>query len=301
MLLVVDVISLLVSFNTALIVRANTLLDVTSFSFAWISGVMLLTFYIFDIYHGEVRSKQLQLLSRTAIAVVVGGALIAAIVYLVKPWEEEVLFWRGVLPVSLFLLMVMALSSRYIACTIVEKKVGNLRWLVVGSENYAYYLWKELGKGNIGGKYQYLVDEISVEDIESEFREHIVGKTDDLEEVLERGWTGILLASEATLDNTVIAKLMYERLKGVRIYDITDFYEQFLHKVPILNLKDGWFALSHGFNLLHHSIALRIKRIIDVFLAIIILILAFPLMIIIPILIKLDSKGDIIYSRKEPA
>jgi exopolysaccharide biosynthesis polyprenyl glycosylphosphotransferase len=43
---------------------------------------------------------------------------------------------------------------------------------------------------------------------------------------------------------------------------------------------------------------LRIKRIIDVFLAIIILILAFPLMIIIPILIKLDSKGDIIYSQK---
>jgi Bacterial sugar transferase len=56
-------------------------------------------------------------------------------------------------------------------------------------------------------------------------------------------------------------------LRGVRIYDLTDFYERFLFKLPLLNLRDGWLILAHGFDLLHHTIALRAKRVIDLVLS----------------------------------
>jgi hypothetical protein len=50
-----------------------------------------------------------------------------------------------------------------------------------------------------------------------------------------------------------LSELMWARLRGVRIYDLTDFYERFPFKLPVLNLRDGWLILAHGFDLLNHT------------------------------------------------
>ena len=92
-----------------------------------------------------------------------------------------------------------------------------------------------------------------------------------------------------------LSELMRARLSGVRIYDLTDFYERFLFKLPVLNLRDGWLILAHGFDLLHHTIALRAKRVIDVVLSFALMLALSPLMLVTAIAIKLDSKGPVFY------
>jgi exopolysaccharide biosynthesis polyprenyl glycosylphosphotransferase len=86
-------------------------------------------------------------------------------------------------------------------------------------------------------------------------------------------------------------------MKGVRIFDLTDFYERYFQKLPVLHLKDGWFALSHGFDLLHLNMQLRLKRIVDVSLALLTLLLTSPICILVAILIRMDSRGPVIYSQ----
>ena len=58
-----------------------------------------------------------------------------------------------------------------------------------------------------------------------------------------------------------LGDLIRSRLRGGRIYYLTDFYEHFLFKLPVLNLRDGWLILAHGFELLHHTTQLRAKRV----------------------------------------
>jgi exopolysaccharide biosynthesis polyprenyl glycosylphosphotransferase len=88
---------------------------------------------------------------------------------------------------------------------------------------------------------------------------------------------------------------MRARLRGVRIYDLVDFYERFLFKLPVLNLRDGWLILAHGFDLLHHTIQLRAKRVLDVLLSLALMLPLSPLMLVTAIVIKLDSKGPVFY------
>ena len=88
---------------------------------------------------------------------------------------------------------------------------------------------------------------------------------------------------------------MRARMHGLRIYDLTDFYERFLFKLPILSLRDRWLILAHGFDLLHHRVDLRAKRVIDVILSFVLILLLSPLMLITACAIKFDSRGTVLY------
>ena len=118
-----------------------------------------------------------------------------------------------------------------------------------------------------------------------------------LPESLERSWTGVILATEQTPGDATLSELMRARLRGVRIYDLTDFYERFLFKLPVLNLRDGWLMLAHGFDLLHHTIALRAKRVIDLALSFALMLAVSPLILVTAIAIKLDSQGPVFYGQ----
>jgi exopolysaccharide biosynthesis polyprenyl glycosylphosphotransferase len=119
-----------------------------------------------------------------------------------------------------------------------------------------------------------------------------------LPEFLERSWTGVILATEEAPGDAALGVLMRARLQGLRIYDLTDFYERFLFKLPVLSLRDRWLVLAHGFDLLHHTIELRAKRLIDVVLSSALMLVLSPLMLVTAIAIKLDSKGPVIYYQK---
>ena len=112
---------------------------------------------------------------------------------------------------------------------------------------------------------------------------------------LERSWSGVILATERAPGNAILSELMRARLRGLRIYDLTDFYERFLFKLPVGDLRDSWLILAHGFDLLHHTVQLRAKRVIDVVLSLALMLMLSPLMLISAIAIKLDSKGPVFY------
>jgi len=88
---------------------------------------------------------------------------------------------------------------------------------------------------------------------------------------------------------------MHARLKGVRVYELGDFYEYAWGKVPIYNLRDRWFAHAEGFDLIHQDIALKTKRVIDILLSVALIILVVPLFLFVSIIVKLTSKGPVLY------
>jgi sugar transferase (PEP-CTERM system associated) len=90
--------------------------------------------------------------------------------------------------------------------------------------------------------------------------------------------------------------LVMLRLRGVPIQNCHDFYERVLGKIPIMDLQPGWIVLSEGFS--RSRWIFFLKRVLDIVVSMLGLILSAPIALIAAIAIKLDSAGPILYSQE---
>jgi sugar transferase (PEP-CTERM system associated) len=86
------------------------------------------------------------------------------------------------------------------------------------------------------------------------------------------------------------------RLQGVPIEDCHSFYERLMSKISIADLHPGWIVRSKGFRRTRWIVAT--KRVMDVLVSAVGLILASPFALIAAIAIKLDSVGPVFYCQK---
>ncbi len=89
-------------------------------------------------------------------------------------------------------------------------------------------------------------------------------------------------------------QLIKLKLLNIRFEDGTLFYEKIIYALPITEfLRPSIFLFQSGFQIsLFHS---TVKRATGIIMALVILLLSFPIMLIISILIKLDSPGPVFY------
>jgi lipopolysaccharide/colanic/teichoic acid biosynthesis glycosyltransferase len=111
-------------------------------------------------------------------------------------------------------------------------------------------------------------------------------------------WAGIILLDDLAITDGQIESLMHARLTGISIQTISEFYEDVWQKVPVLHLNHRWFAITGGFGLLHEPIHRRVKRLCDLGLAGLLLVLTVPLILLIAMWIKIvGGRGAIIYKQ----
>ncbi len=293
-----DLVGLFLAFNVAHQLRVGGWLSVDSWSLVWLIAVVLIVMYIFDVYHSETQESYARLAARTVLAVVVAGVVNASLVYVVKPWEANPLFWRGILPVSMVMFLIWATVWRLLISRWMQSQSSNVRWLVLGGGDRALHFWRDFMKQRASGVLFFLTEKGQTGNTEfMNSGPKALGTLGDLDKYLRETWTGVVTAMETPLPNAIISSLMNKRLEGLRVYDLTDFYERFLQKLPVINLQDGWFAMAHGFDLLHHEMGLRIKRLIDVVFSIILMFVLLPLMVFVGICIILDSRGPVLYGQ----
>ena len=90
-----------------------------------------------------------------------------------------------------------------------------------------------------------------------------------------------------------VEELLNLRTKGVVIEDATTFYEKLTGKIAIENLKPSWMIFNGGFE---SSRRLLVgKWIISVLISILILILFAPVMLVVALFIKLESRGPVFF------
>ena len=89
------------------------------------------------------------------------------------------------------------------------------------------------------------------------------------------------------------AVLLDPRLRGLDVNNIVDFYERFSGKLWVEALSPEWFIYTNGFK--HSKASNASKRLFDMTFALLLMLLAAPLLAIIPIAIKLDSSGPVLF------
>jgi lipopolysaccharide/colanic/teichoic acid biosynthesis glycosyltransferase len=107
----------------------------------------------------------------------------------------------------------------------------------------------------------------------------------------------IILVTDYNLNNDEYSLLReYENL-GKRILFLDSFYEDIYQRVPIEVIPKDYFWRLSSYQTVEYQPDILI-RIIDIITSLIAIILLSPLFLIIPIIIKLDSRGEIIYRQE---
>lgn len=83
------------------------------------------------------------------------------------------------------------------------------------------------------------------------------------------------------------------KVSGVEVVDAPTFYEQVTGKLLLENITPSWFIFSSGFRI--NNLVRMIKRMIDMCVAGLGLLLVLPLLPIVALLIKLDSPGPVFF------
>lgn len=88
--------------------------------------------------------------------------------------------------------------------------------------------------------------------------------------------------------NLPVKELLKCRVNGIEVIDGNSFYEMLTGKLLVDYIRPGWLIFSEGF----HKSKLRrlIKRSVDLILSLLMLAVLWPLILIVAVLIKLDTK-----------
>ena len=92
----------------------------------------------------------------------------------------------------------------------------------------------------------------------------------------------------------LIRKILEARLNGIEIRDMVDVYEELNRADTGKYIGDQWLLFAEGFYLLHKEYTQKIKRLMDLTISGIMLIMTAPLMALITLGIRLESPGPIL-------
>jgi len=196
----------------------------------------------------------------------------------------------GILFIFIFQVLWQGLYDKIIQSSYFSKNV-----VVIGTGSNALEIDSIInafpGKYTLTGYISTVADPINVE------KNKIIGHIDDIIEICKQyNIHAIILALTERRGNLTINKLVSCKLIGVRIIDYPNFYESMTGKIPVESINPSWLVNSKGF--LITPFIQVMKRILDIILSSLLLLMTLPFLPIVIFLVKYKSPGPIFYLQK---
>lgn len=292
-----DIIGIWVAFNLSYWLRFDVLMapQVYYKFFLIFIVIFLLTFYIFDLGLLKKHTQHSIYISKSIVCIFFAGGLIFSILFLLG--LRSGFAGRGVLLSGIGFYWLWVVAWRYVLSILIRRHPHKPSWLIIGKPQYIDAIRRDMQQKNPEWETEFIsIDTAKSTDLDDN-DQYKINNIDEIGKCLTKSWSGVVLAHDGYLSEEIWTQLMRFRLAGNKIYELSDFYEKFWSMLPIFHLKQGWFALSHGFFLLHNPMGFKIKRIVDIACAIILLIMTLPLMLFVAIAIVVSSGNPIVYKQ----
>ncbi len=113
---------------------------------------------------------------------------------------------------------------------------------------------------------------------------------------LRRGRIWGVVIADPHLCPMAEARLVECKLRGVRVFDELGFCEQHLGRISLERIDSGWFIAADGFACgpVRHAA----KRLIDIMISLVLLMLTLPLALVAMLAIRLGSSGPVLYRQE---
>ncbi len=106
----------------------------------------------------------------------------------------------------------------------------------------------------------------------------------------------IVALTERRSGSMPLRELLDCKLAGVRVYDVTTYFERMLGQIRVDFVNAGWLIFGDGFNQGFYRTA--VKRVFDILCSLLLILVAAPIMLLAAIAIKLESPGPIFYRQE---
>ena len=251
------------------------------------------TIFYNDLYFSNLKEKNrltfIKLLQSIGIA-----SVLLAISYFFLP---ILMIGRGFFIITIILLVPVLFIWRMYYQKIPFLRKDNENILIIGTGDLSIEIGKKIiDKGNSGYKVVGYIDEDRGRVGQRLFNPSIIGSFDDIIPIVQnKKIDKIIIAMAEMRGKFPVDPLLRLRLYGIEVEEGISFYEKISGKIHVSHLKPGWLIFSEGFQ--RRRIAIG-KRLIDIILSAVGLVLAAPIMLITALLIKLDSPGPVLFRQE---
>ena len=272
--------------------------------YIWLK-ILLITFvcqtclYYNDMYDFKI-SENYKELGLRLIQALGFSAIFLAIVYLIVP---QAIIGTGIFLIGISFVLLLIVSWRFCYAMVLDRGLFNQRIILLGSANLIGQIKKEItGRRDCGynivaempeansKKKKCSYDPVNSKDLCGEKYEGLAELAGAYH--IEK----VIVALEEKRNNFPAKELLKCRVNGIEVIDGNSFYEMLTGKLVVKAINPSWLIFSDGFRKSRTRRAL--KRSVDILLACTMLILLLPLIGFIALLIKMDSKGPVIFSQE---
>ena len=255
-------------------------------------AIFLAAFYYSELYELRTLANERALLKRVLRALAFGTPLIAVAYYALP----SLMLGRGILLLSAMLVGAWAVGSRGLL-KLASTSAFHERILIVGSGETAIDVGRTiLERKRLGYRLIGFLEKGRERVGVSILNPGIVGAYDDLPAVVERERIDrVLVCLKDRRGGLPVRELLEVRTRGVEVEDGPTFQERLTGRIPVRDISPSWFIFGPGFR--QPKVSLAAKRAIDVFVAVIGLIVCAPVMALTALAVKLDSRGPALFKQ----
>ncbi len=106
----------------------------------------------------------------------------------------------------------------------------------------------------------------------------------------------VVAVTERRSGSMPLRELLDCKLAGIRVFDITTYFERMLGQIRIDFVNAGWLVFGDGFS--QGAYRSAVKRTFDIACSLLLIVLAAPVMIVAALAIKLESRGAVFYRQE---
>lgn len=253
-----------------------------------------LSLYYFDLYDLKIFRSNIELGIRLLQSLGVSSILLAVLYYLFPP----LIIGRGIFLISLGFMGAVIVSWRIIYNHILRTRQLDQKIMIVGSGPLAKNIAKEIvERVDTGFKIIGFITENPERVGEKLVNPSIIGDQSQILDMATREKVNrIIVALEERRGKFPDAQLLECKMRGIAVEEGIEFYEHLTGKLQVESLRPSFLIFSDGFK--KSKWTMLTKRVTGFALSSIGLILLSPLILIISILIKIDSRGPVFYRQE---
>src|SRR5437588_807560 len=252
-----------------------------------VAGVCLGAFYYNDLYDFEAPHDAGQLFTRLCRALGF-AALVLAGTYLLFP---DAIIGGNLAPYALFVTLIAVLILRLAVYALAKRAPFSERVVVMGGGRLAAELTEQIAsRPDLAMRVVGVL--VSDGDVVSGGRR--LGGYGDVGDVVVRERPDrIIVAMPDRRGNLPVSALLACRFRGVRVEEGTKAYERFTRRLAVESLTPSALIFGDGFHVSRAQLA--VKRAISVIIASVALVATAPLIALIALGIKLESRGPVFF------
>jgi len=276
-LLIADLLCIAFAFYLATYARLGFAPNFLSLEYIGLNLIIVSCLFLGNGYTSGILGSAPKLPLNTLFIILASVVPSTLYIYLLGPERFTALFGRGVFPFAIIVLGFLGVASRYVLNSLFRSQRRARQVLVLGSVKARARFDQSISA--------MLLDM------------DILHKNELAADIPPENIDAIVITPDHLPTKVEQQALISYRLAGTPIFSLSDFFESFSFLVPVQEINNDWFIRAEGFTMLHSSVAIRVKRAVDIIVAFTLLVLTTPLLLFTGLLIKLTSHGPVFFSQ----